>query len=219
MERNIDIKNEIWKDIAGYNGYYQISNYGRVKRKGYHYIDKYGHKKGRGEKILSQLKNKSGYMLINLSKESISKHLYVHRLVACAFITNKDNKLQVNHKNGNKSDNRVSNLEWSTRSENMKHAYATGLNIPNKSQLGKIGILSARGKPIFQFDNSMNFIKEFHTAKEAATFIGCHPTLITRCANKKYKFAKGYIWSWKDSCCNQKMRYNELRENKHGKMY
>lgn len=45
MERNIDIKNEIWKDIAGYNGYYQISNYGRVKRKGYHYIDKYGHKK------------------------------------------------------------------------------------------------------------------------------------------------------------------------------
>lgn len=90
--------------------------------------------------------------------------------------------------------------------------------INDKYELGKIGILSARGKPIFQFDKSMNFIKEFHTAKEAATFIGCHPTLITRCANKKYKFAKGYTWSWKDSCCNQKMRYNELRKIKEQKI-
>jgi len=188
---------EIWKDIYGYGGMYQVSNYGRIKRT-YHYINKYGNKTPYDEKILSQLKSRCGYMTVHLSKEGLAKHLSVHRLVAYAFIKNEYNKSQVNHKNGNKTDNRVSNLEWCTRSENMKHAYANGLNIPNKSQLGKLGILSARGMRILQFDKSMNFIKEFNTAKDAANIIGCHPSGITQCANGKYRYAHGYIWKWKD---------------------
>ena len=145
------------------------------------------------------MESRCGYMLVHLCKEGFAKHLYVHRLVACTFIKNEYNKSQVNHKNGNKSDIFVSNLEWCTQSENMKHAYANGLNIPNKYQLGKVGTLSAKGKKILQFDKGMNFIKEFNTAKDAANIVRCHPTGISECANGRYKYAHGYIWKWKDS--------------------
>lgn len=213
-EEDLSDENEEWKDIKGYDGYYQVSNFGRVKRTSFYYVDKYGHKRCRKEKILSQIKNRHGYLLVHLSKDNVKRHIYVHRLVACSFIENPENKPQVNHKNGNKSDNHVSNLEWNTRSENMKHAYVNGLNIPNRSQLGRTGLLSGRGKQILQFDKNMNFIRVFYTAKDAAAFIKCHPTSITKCANGEYKYAHGYIWKWKN--IEQKMKYNELRSYKHG---
>lgn len=190
-------EHEEWKDIVGYEHIYQVSNCGRVKRISQRYVDKYGHKRCRSERILSQIKSRCGYMLVHLSNDGLAKHLYVHRLVAEAFIENNDNNPQVNHKNGNKSDNHISNLEWNTRSENMIHAYKNGLNAPSRSQLGKIGALSARGKRILQFDKNMNFIREFNTAKDAANIVGCTPSAITRCANGKYKYVYGYIWKWK----------------------
>ena len=122
---------EIWKDIEGYEGLYQVSNYGRVKSlPKIHKTTKNYNKLGyiTKEKILKQRKTQRGYFLVTLYKEQKSKSLYVHRLVVNMFISNKDNKPCINHKNGDKKDNKVTNLEWCTYSENMIHAYATSLN-------------------------------------------------------------------------------------------
>ena len=122
---------EIWKDIEGYEGLYQVSNYGRVKSlPKIHKTTKNYNKLGyiTKEKILRQRKTQRGYFLVTLYKDQKGKSLYVHRLVANMFILNKDNKPCINHKNGDKKDNKVTNLEWCTYSENMIHAYATGLN-------------------------------------------------------------------------------------------
>ena len=107
---------EIWKDIEGYGGDYQISNLGRVKSLKYN------------NRILKpRLDQRSGYSTIRLFCENDCGCCYVHRLVATAFIPNPESKPQVNHLNGVKTDNRVDNLEWVTAAENARHAVVTGL--------------------------------------------------------------------------------------------
>ena len=129
-------KVEVWKDIKGYEGHYQVSDLGRVKslarvveiRKGI-----FGNKK---EKFLKPTKNKKGYLTLKLCKKSddicSEKSVIVHRLVANEFLENSLNKPQVNHKNGIKDDNCVENLEWATGSENVIHALNNNLKISIK---------------------------------------------------------------------------------------
>lgn len=113
---------EIFRDIKGYEDSYQISNNGRVfsKRR---LID---NKIVYGKELIPQL-TKDGYLKVTLSKNSISKKYYVHRLVASSFIENPDNLEQVNHIDGNKINNNITNLEWCTKENNLKHASNTGL--------------------------------------------------------------------------------------------
>ena len=114
---------EIWKDVVGYEALYQVSNLGRVRSK--NRLDGSGNKrKGMVRKLNPQ---KDGYIHVNLCKSGKVKHIGVHRLVAQAFIPNPQNKPQVNHIDGDKANNHLSNLEWSTRSENMIHALKIGL--------------------------------------------------------------------------------------------
>lgn len=105
---------EIWRDIEGYDGLYQVSNCGRVKSLNY----------GREGRIL-KASLKSGYPFVQFGK--CGRQIYVHRLVAKAFIPNPDNKPEVNHIDGNKTNNHADNLEWGTRSENNVHAVRLGL--------------------------------------------------------------------------------------------
>lgn len=107
---------EIWRDVIGYEGFYQVSNYGRIKSF-----------KGKTERLLTVDTKNHAYAKVLLSKNGCGKTLLVHRIVAKTFIPNPENKPEVNHKNGNKYDNRVENLEWMTCSENTKHAFDTGL--------------------------------------------------------------------------------------------
>lgn len=108
---------ELWKDIEGFEGY-QVSNQGNVRSL----------KKGKEPKILKPYKNSTGYLYINLYKNNKMYAKRVHKLVAEAFIPNTtEGKTEVNHINGNKTDNRLINLEFVSPSENKKHAYETGL--------------------------------------------------------------------------------------------
>ena len=109
---------EIWRDIEGYEGLYQVSNFGRVK------TFKWGNKK-----IMRMGTTNFGYHSVQITKDGIGKHFPVHRLVALNFIPNPENKRCVNHIDGNKTNNKLENLEWCTYSENNKHAYKLGLRV------------------------------------------------------------------------------------------
>lgn len=117
-----DTMKEEWKDIKGYEGFYQISNFGRVKSLG----GWCGTAK-RKEKIRSTSLTHDGYVKVRLIHQGKDKTMRVHRLVAETFIPNPKNKNTVNHIDGNKQNNTVSNLEWVDRTEQMLHAYNLGL--------------------------------------------------------------------------------------------
>ena len=114
--------NEYWKDIKGYEGYYQISNLGRVKS----LIGWSGNKYIKREKILALYKNQAGYYTVKLQIKNKRKGFRIHRLIAEAFIPNPNNKPEVNHINAIRDDNRIENLEWVTHAENMQHAWKLG---------------------------------------------------------------------------------------------
>jgi hypothetical protein len=132
---------EEWRDILGYENRYQISNLGRIKSL-HRFVNSGNKLKPIKEIILLQTLNERGYLRISLRKEGIKKALQfsVHRALAIAFIPNPLNLPEVNHKKGNKQDNRFFMLEWNTRSENAQHAYDNGLIKPNlgeKHQMSK----------------------------------------------------------------------------------
>lgn len=189
------MEQEIWKNVVGYEGYYQVSNFGNVMRTSKEYVNSIGHLCKSNEKQCKLDIYKNGYVYVHLSIGGRAKHVQVHRLVAMAFIPNPNNLPQVNHKDGNKTNNSVDNLEWCTAGENERHAYRIGLKKPNMSQLGKVGESSARGIAIIQYDKNMNFVAEYPTARIAAKHIGVHPASVSKCANLKNK-CKGYYFRW-----------------------
>lgn len=173
---------EIWKDIIGYEGRYQVSNLGRVKSLNYNNTNK--------EKILKPKKESNGYLRVNLSKNGKAKMHSVHRLVAIAYIPNPENKETVNHKNENKEDNRVENLEWMTSYENNRygtHDIRSASKQKNNKKTSKpvVGV-SLIGEEVLRFPSTAEAERQgkfFHSA-------------VGKCCNGKSKSYKGYVWYW-----------------------
>lgn len=117
---------EKWKPVKGYEGLYEVSSLGRIKSLSKR-VDSGKCHRTYPEKILKPGKNRDGYLIVILSDTNHIHHTHkLHRLVAGAFINNPDNLPQVNHKDGNKANNSVDNLEWVSASDNLKHAYKNG---------------------------------------------------------------------------------------------
>ena len=114
----------IWESITNYEGFYEVSNCGRVKSLNYNHTVKEG--------ILKPGATTDGYLTVGLWKNAEVTRKYIHRLVAEAFITNPQNKPTVNHINGIKTDNRVENLEWATHKQQSDHAWETGLQVASE---------------------------------------------------------------------------------------
>ncbi len=120
-------KKLFWKDIPGYEGLYQISRRGQVKSLGRKITDRRGRVTERKDIIKVNQVDMFGYYRIQLKKDGISKNFRIHRLIAMAFIPNPKNKRCINHKDANKKNNRISNLEWCTHKENLQHAFKKNL--------------------------------------------------------------------------------------------
>lgn len=162
---------EIWKDIEGYEGLYQVSNLGNVKSV-------------RKNKLIGN-NNHRGYRHACLCVDGKETYKSVHRLVADAFIPNPENLPCVNHKDENKLNNVVSNLEWCTYEYN--NSYATKGSRISKSKF----------KPI-QMINDGKVIKEFDSLKEAAEYVDGSHGNISAAANGKLHKAYGYYWRYKN---------------------
>lgn len=161
---------EVWREIQGYEGIYDISSEGHIRRRGHG-----------SYRPIQPYKGTKGYYCIRLISGRTKRYFAVHRLVAQAFIPNPEGKTQVNHIDGNKHNNTVSNLEWVTAKENAEHALSHGLRIN-------------RTMPVLCFDGIET--RRFPSIKEASRATNIHYYTISLCCQGVYKRAGGMEWRY-----------------------
>lgn len=181
--------NEIWVQLKDFEGLYEISNFGRIKSLP---------KKGSGKEfILKQAQDKCGYKKVRLSKDNKKYSILVHRAVAATFIPNLENKPQVNHKNGDKTNNNASNLEWVTNSENQKHAIHNNL-VDNKKLIEHVNTIRKKSieKTSVKIRRSDGVV--YNSISEAANDVGVDRSVISRVLSgvKGKRTAGGYGWEY-----------------------
>lgn len=168
-EKNL-IENVIFKQVKGFPNYL-VDNFGNV----YNRLT---------NKKLKPFTNNKGYLMVDLQ----GKKKTIHRLVAIAFIENKNNKPQVNHIDGNKKNNNVNNLEWSTSFENQQHAWKKGLNKRTQQQVD--AIRRAHVKKVLCVDTG----EVFNSIVEASRVTGVNEVYISQCMRNKRETAGGFTW-------------------------
>lgn len=176
---------ETWKDVAGFDGLYQVSDQGNVRSR---------HRLGSDGGILKPKDNGRGYFQVSFSREGKRKLFLVHRLVAEAFIPNPLNLPVVNHKDENPANNAVDNLEWCTVKYNLN--YGTCITRRTAKLKGRY-INGPLAKAVLQYDKSGNFVKEWPSTHEVERQTGFARSNISACCLGRLKSAYGYIWRFK----------------------
>lgn len=163
---------EIWKPVVGYEGFYEVSNYGAVRRV--------------GGNVLKPKVESNGYVRYHLSKNGVAKSILAHRMVAIAFIDNPCGYKTVNHIDEDKTNNKVTNLEW------CDMAYQ------NRYGVGAINRTKFKEKPVLQYTKDGKFIKRFESVKKAATELGLHESSIHFVCKgqRRYKHTGGFAFKY-----------------------
>lgn len=194
----------MWKPIPGTEGLYFANESGEImSAPRERMIFSRNKEKGsytRSGKVLKQPLNSYGYPCVTIKfLDGSQKVIAVHRLIAETFIPNPEKKPQVNHIDGNKLNNHVSNLEWCSIRENLVHAYKTGLNKGGKPWLGKSGKDHIRSIPVVAINPDGSVYKEYESACMAAADLGMSSSShICQCINGNRKSAHGFIWKRKE---------------------
>ena len=187
------MKEEIWKDIPGYEGEYKVSNMGNV----YSIIK---------HRLSSLMLNKTlGYLFVNLH----GKNYRVHRLVALTFIPNPENKPYIDHINTIKTDNRVENLRWCTPMENTHNpiSFTKMVEAIKKANIGKFGIKNGKHKKVYQYNKDGTFIKEQDSISDAARFYNTDRSNIVCNCKGKTRHSVGFLWSYEKKDSIPPMRF------------
>lgn len=177
---------EKWKPVRGYEGLYEVSNLGSVRS-----LPRQAGKFRIKGRVLKQAKGRTGYLLVGLSKDGITKTVGVHRLVAEAFVENPEHKETVNHINEDKADNRANNLEWLTLRENIHYG--------TRAERARATITKNLGIPVLQIAaDGHNALAEYDSISLAAEAVGAQATEILTCIKDRKK-CRGYYWRKRDS--------------------
>lgn len=171
---------EIWKDVIGFENQYQISNLGKVRSKPRILIRSNGAKQTVKGRVLKTFIGTTGYEFAVFQIGVKTKNFSVHRLVAIHFIDNPENKYAVNHKNGIKTDNRLENLEWVTKSENEIHARRNGLKCTKGEKASKAVLTESK---VMIIRAELSFLSEYELAKKYNVSRSCIASI-----------AKGRTW-------------------------
>lgn len=167
---------ETWKSVKGFEGLYEVSNYGRVKSLNYH-------RTGEAQ-ILKPGRTNGGYMNVVLTKDKIRYSKRVHRLVADAFLPNPNNYTELNHKDENPANNRLYNLEWCSREYNINYGSR------NKKVSEKMS------KKIIQYTMDGEIVKVWKSQKEVEKTLGWSQGTISLAVNKKIPSFHGFLWEF-----------------------
>ena len=174
-KRKNKMETEIWKDIEGYEGHYQVSDKGRIKSVKF------------GKEIFLKPGQCRGYLHVGLSKNGEYKQYTVHRLVCQAFLPNSNNLPEINHKDEIKTNNNIENLEW------CDHKY--NINFGNRTQIQS----EKCSKPVLQYTKTGKFVKEWKSVMDVERNLGYSEGHISACSNEKRKSAYGFVWKFKKS--------------------
>lgn len=190
-----------WKLANGFGGKYMVSDKGDVKN----IIT---------GKLLVASVNPYGYLTVKMDRPNLPrKNMFVHRAVAETFIPNPENKSQVNHKDGNKANNCVENLEWVTPAENQRHAYRV---LGRCSSLkGKLGKDNGNSIPVYQYDLDGNFVRSWDAVSDAARALGCNPCQIINQMAGRIITCHGFLWSYEKADHIDNSRVRERKTHKY----
>ena len=185
------VNKEIWKPIKGYDIEYLISNYGNIISPEHKIIDKRGIKQTFKKRFIKPVLHSTGYYVVTFRKQSKKVTIRIHRLVAKLFVENPNNYNIVDHIDGNKTNNKATNLRWVTNSENILNPN-TYFNFKNKCLITQQRYV----KPVFKLDNNFKIIAKYDSVEIAAKEHNCTPPLIRKCCKNKHYTAKGFHWSY-----------------------
>ncbi|QOY37060.1 HNH endonuclease [Anaerobacillus isosaccharinicus] len=180
-----------WRDVSGYEGFYQINNIGQIYS-------------CHSNKILTNYVSSDGYLRVNLSVRGKVKIKMVHVLVAQTFIPNEKELPVVNHIDGNKLNPNVNNLEWVTHSENTRHAFEIGLAKPSEKSREHARKVAAKNgakttsKPVIQYTVDGDKVAEFPSIKAACRATGANDGYMSMVCRRKKQTAGGFVWRYKD---------------------